>query len=537
MADSDLSRTHPLTVITRSARNAGQGLVALVTLTVFGALRGDAFALAGITGLLLLGIGVATAFSWLNWLFFRYGIVGDDLIIEEGWIVKTRRSIPLARVQGVDIRAGVLARVLGLADVMVQTAGGGEGSAEALIGAIPLGDAESLRARLINRPAAPTEATHETNTTGAAEPPGPEQAAPVGTDPLNRMSDLRGAFGGAPHSESAPVFEHKVAVNRLILAGLTSNGPALAWAATVGLAANAVELVDLGRIDSLATALASLGLFALMVAGLGVFVLVAVLAVAITVARDFGFTIRRTDDRLETEAGLFERRMTSVPVRRIQAVVIEASPIRRMLGLAAVTIDTAGFGRTEGQQVGTSAAIVPLARASEIRLLLHSLLWEAEHFALVRALSARALRFYVLAPSVSAAVLTGLVFGVPLMMVAGNPAFDAVRATAPISIAVTVTMVTLVVAGARALRWRAAGYGVEADALVVQWGALGLRKVRLSRSRIQSLSVRQGFFQHRAGLATLQVTSVSGASRRVFRVQHLPLAEAARIESWYSPGL
>ncbi len=427
--------------------------------------------------------------------------------------------------------------------MLVQTAGGGDGGAEARIGSIPLGDAEGLRARLIGRSAsASAQALDVPGDTSASAGGVPHERADepsfVGPDPAGRMSDLRGAFGGAAPAEPMPVHELKVPLTRLVIAGLTSNGPLIAVAATLGLAGQFFEIVDTSRIDETASMLATLAIPALIALTLLVFLLVGAVAVAITIARDFGFTIRRTGDRLETEAGLLERRMTSVPVRRIQSVVIESNPLRRLFRLASVTVNTAGFGASEDEQSkGTSSALVPLAKSSEIRMLLHSLLWEAESFATVQPLPRRALRFYVLVPTVTAVAITLAVIAVPLMLLRDAAGFDALAATAPLIGAGTMLVVAGAVAGARALSWRAAGWGVDDDALVIRWGALGIRRARVSRSRIQSLSIRQNPFQHHAALATLHVASVSGSSRKLFSVHNIDVSDASRIEAWYSPDL
>lgn len=544
MADSELSRTHPLTVAVRSAKTLGQGIAAFVAFTFFGAVSGSPFTFMGFAALILLGTLVTAGFSWLNWHFFRYGVVGDDLLIDEGWLVKKRRSIPLARVQGVDIRASVVSRLLGLADVLVQTAGGGEDGAEARIGSIPLGDAERLRARLIGRASSPSAHPAEADggegyvasATGAPQE-GTREPSFIGPDPTGHMSDLRGVFGGVARTEPLPVHELKVPLSRLVVAGLTSNGPLIAVAATLGVAGQFIEIFDTSRIDETASMLAALAIPALIALALLAFLLVGAVAVAITIARDYGFTIRRTGDRLETEAGLLERRMTSVPVRRIQSVVIESNPLRRLFRLASVTVNTAGFGASEDQQAqGTSSALVPLAKSSEIRLLLHALLWEAENFATVRPLPRRALRLYVLVPTLAAAVITLAAIAVAMVLLREVTSFDAVVATAPLVGTGTMLVACGVVAGARALAWRAAGWGLDDDALVIRWGVLGIRRARVSRSRIQSLSIRQNPFQHRAAVATLSVASVSGSSRKLFSVRHIDVADASRIEAWYSPG-
>jgi len=532
MADSELKRTHPLTVAVRTAKTLGQGIAAFVAFVFFGALSDNQLAFAGIAAFVLLSTLIVAAYSWANWLFFRYGIVNDDLLIEEGWLIKKRRSIPLSRVQGVDIRASVMARILGLADVMVQTAGGGDAGAEARIGAIPLGDAELLRSQLIGHRSVDSPATQ-----AAATAQDGAGTASDASDPIGHMSHLRGAFGGVAPIEAAPQFELRVPVSRLVIAGLTSNGPLIAVAAVLGLAGQFYEVIDATRIDQTTSALRALAIPALLALGLAAFAVVGGVAVALTIVRDYGFTIRRSGDRLETEAGLFERRMTSVPVRRIQAVLIESNPLRRLFRLASVTVNTAGFGQSEEQQAqGTSAALVPLAKRSEVRLLLHSLLWEAEQFAPVSGVPRRSLRFYLVLPVLTAALLVSAVVVAVLWLASRVFEPEAVTAVAPLASAISLILALGIVAGLRVLTWRAAGFGVDTDALVIQWGALGLHKVRIGRTRIQSLTVRQNPFQHRAGLATLTVASVSGAAKRAYSVRNLDASDASRIEAWYSPA-
>lgn len=549
MADSDLSRTHPLTVLVRSLTRLGSGLIAFVTFTIFSS-AGGGLSFLGIAALALLASAVLAAFTWIEWLHFRFGVVGDELVIQEGWLIKQRRTIPLARVQGVDIRANVLARILGLADVMVQTAGGGDSGAEARIGEIPLGDAEKLRAYLIGGSAAlAARRAAAAGEAGGEDAAGESEAASgsavdgataagaglIGADPIGRMSDLRGAFGGAFVPEQAPVFELRIPLGRLVLAGLTSNGLLLAGAAVLGVAAQMLEFIDIGRVGDTASALLALAVPILIAIGLGTLLLVGAIAVAITLTRDYGFTVRRTGERLETEAGLLERRMTSMPVRRIQAVIVESGALRRPLGLASVTVNTAGFGKSdEGQAAGSSAALVPLARTHEIGELLHSLLWEAERFPRIQSVPRRALRFYVLVPLVISVIGTLVAVGGPLAVLDRLlPAF-ALSDAAPLIVAATVTVVAAAVVLMRVLVWRAAGFGTDPEAIAIRWGMLGRYRARLGRGRIQSLSVRQNPFQRRAGLATLTVASVSGSAQRTFSVRHIEIADAARIATWYA---
>lgn len=64
--------------------------------------------------------------EWMIRLSFKnygYELIKDSLKIEKGVITKTYKSIPYSRIQNVDIRRGVLARILGYSSVMIHTAG------------------------------------------------------------------------------------------------------------------------------------------------------------------------------------------------------------------------------------------------------------------------------------------------------------------------------------------------------------------------------------------------------------------------------
>lgn len=513
-ADSDLRRTHPATMVVKTANALWQLVIIGITFIFFSGVLGDArrifVALSAFAVLFLFAL-VAFGFSWLSWLFFYYGTVEDHLVIREGWLVRKRRSIPLNRVQGVDVRAGVVSRVLGVADVVVQTAGGGAGEPEAKIGSVTLGEAERLRSELLHA------RRFDVATEGERV---------VGADPVGRMSDLRGAFGGVEQARVAPSFELRVPVPRLALAAVTSRSIAIVFAATIGLTAQLLELPGgEGLADEIGRRAAAAGVIAVLVLGLVAVVLTALIGVAVTVSRDFGFVARRVDDRIETEAGLFERRMTGMPVSRIQTVTLEEAPLRRLLGWGAIQVATAGFGRGEEQKSTTSAAIVPIARRSEIEPVMHALLPEAERFPVTGPLPRAAWRFYVIVPTFLVLLAAGAV-SATLAFVWPQATYLGLAGGAILS---------ALVAGWQMLAWKAAAYGADDAALAIVSGVLGRYRTRIGRSRIQSLTVRQNPFQKRAGLATLVAASVSGSSKSLHLVRHLPLAQADRLITWYGP--
>lgn len=90
--------------------------------------------------------------SYNNW---RYEFTHNAIKIEKGIIWKRYISIPYDRVQNIDINRGILARMLGISDLQIQTAGysavsRGQASEGRLPGLDPI-IAENLRDNLIDR--------------------------------------------------------------------------------------------------------------------------------------------------------------------------------------------------------------------------------------------------------------------------------------------------------------------------------------------------------------------------------------------------
>lgn len=99
---------------------------------------------------------LAFIFSKLTYRYYRYEM-GDIVFKKEhGIIWKKYVSIPYNRIQNVDIHRGILARLLGLSDLQIQTAGGitagsyGALSEGRLVG-ISREEAEILRDQLIQK--------------------------------------------------------------------------------------------------------------------------------------------------------------------------------------------------------------------------------------------------------------------------------------------------------------------------------------------------------------------------------------------------
>jgi putative membrane protein len=280
----------------------------------------------------------------IKYVMFRYGLHADELVLRSGLLNRRHRVIPLARVQNVEVRQGLLQRITGVAELRVETAGTGA-EAEAVLSVLAAPRAQALRAELLaRRRAARTAATPaDADAAPAAEPEAAD--APEAVAPLAALS-----------------------TGSLVLAGATANEAGVIAAAAAGLLqfADRIPLPLLERLDPSGLVNGrGVAAVALLVAGVVLtFLLIGwVISIVGAVVRYHGYTLGRTATELRKHYGLLTIHETSVPLHRVQAVRIEESLLRRPLGLATLMIETAGG--TPGAR-GGAEAFVPLASRDQV---------------------------------------------------------------------------------------------------------------------------------------------------------------------------
>jgi membrane protein YdbS with pleckstrin-like domain len=95
---------------------------------------------------------IAEIYARMAYNRWFYEFTKDNLKIERGIIWKRYSNVPYERVQNVDIRRGIIARIIGFSSVMIQTAGySGQPSAEGYIPAVTPEAAEKIREFLMKK--------------------------------------------------------------------------------------------------------------------------------------------------------------------------------------------------------------------------------------------------------------------------------------------------------------------------------------------------------------------------------------------------
>ena len=114
---------------------------------------------------------IAIVLSALSWWFTTYAVDDHGVSLHRGMISKSREYAPRARIESVSVERPLLARLLGLAKVRVEVAGGGESYLD--IEYVRSADAEQLRRRVLGVAALASAPRPATPPTRARAPPEP----------------------------------------------------------------------------------------------------------------------------------------------------------------------------------------------------------------------------------------------------------------------------------------------------------------------------------------------------------------------------
>ncbi|APC39834.1 PH domain-containing protein [Clostridium estertheticum] len=83
-----------------------------------------------------------------------------------------------------------------------------------------------------------------------------------------------------------------------------------------------------------------------------------VISIGLTIIKYYKFTVIREDDNIKLSYGLFNKKEVTIPVKRIQSLIIVEGIIKKSLGYFSLNVETIGYGKDKGE----STMICPIAK-------------------------------------------------------------------------------------------------------------------------------------------------------------------------------
>jgi putative membrane protein len=469
-------RIHPATIALRFVKEVPSTVLALPAGLAFISDLGIGRALlvAAVMAIVMLTL------NWLAWSRFRYGVGEREIVIESGVLSRTRRSIPFDRIQDVDIEQPLLARLVGLAKVRIET--GGAGRDEGLLDSVTLAEANRLRAVV--------RASH-----GAA--PSALAPAPAAARPLFEMDLQRVLLFG--------LFNFSLAFIAGIFAALQTFDDWLPFDLYDWLAA-----FDRSYADRFTPA-----------AVLALLLLAALLGLAAgmlrTLSRDYGFRLTAEGGRFRRERGLFTRSEVVISKKRLQLALVETGLVRRRLGWFGLSFQTLGSGADAG---GLQSA-APFGRKAEVAPILEEAngLRMAEAGEMIPVSSRHVLRILAALPVLLLTLVVAAALWKPWVLL------------------ILLALPLFVAFAARARRFHR--YRLEDRILFVARGLWRQRLWIVPIANVQAVSLSRSPLQRCLGLATLAFDTAGASLLNTVRIVDLrigPARELADEVAAYSSG-
>ncbi|WP_412542420.1 PH domain-containing protein [Longispora sp. K20-0274] len=334
-------RLHPLTPLLKGVR---------AFWVVIAALSWQGFARFGLErGALIVAVGGlgALAYSFVAWRVSSFEVVDRELRIQEGLLVRRNRSVPLERMQSIEVIRPVLAQLTGLAELRIEVVGGDK--SEARLAYLPVADAERLRVELLalKKGAAPPVGPGPAGGTEQLDP-GPAASGAAdqpagGPGPVADAGWTGGPVAGADGEEEVL---HRVPLRDLAVS------QALTWSAILSPVALAVPVAlfayrpELSFVGIAGTVTAALGTLGTPVRRF---------------LRFYGFAVGRVPEGLRISHGATEVRHQTVPMERVQSVALVRPLLWRARGWVACELHVAGVRTGEGGEAVTADTLLPVA--------------------------------------------------------------------------------------------------------------------------------------------------------------------------------
>lgn len=510
-----LGRLHPTSIFFEAAAQVRQYFFP-VLLALAGAASGNAWTLWLAVPTLVISLIV----NAVRYFTLRYQLDGDDLVVKEGLLFRRVRSVPVRRIQNIDLVQNLLHRMFDVAVVNIETASGDK--PEATLRVIKLEQVQQLRAAVF-READLQEAGSAARV--VSENQSPDEVAVENTlttaDPSEQLVGDGAPTNGELLWSASP--------KHLLLAGLASNRGLVLLGVVAGLFfqgdwtdrdwyRGAAYRNAKGQISSwLPEWFWELGTPLQMLLAAAVILLVLrVVSVVWFFLTFHDYSLTRHGEDLRISCGLFTRVSATVPRKRIQFVSIHSPLLLRPLGLAAVRIETAGGGGGNEDASTTVSRrwfipVIPYDRAVELLPSLRSSIdWQPEH-----------VPWQSLSPQTSARLTRGAVIVSLLVCVAGllitRPwGWVAGPLAAP-------ALVWYARKKARARRYARLDWGI-----VYQSGVLNRKLSFTFSDRLQVVRCSQGWFDRRWGMSTLSLdTAAAGPAGHRIEVPYLDAKFAA----------
>lgn len=442
----------------------------------------------------------------LNFYYFKYLLTPKELVIHSGILSKKQRNISLERIQNVNITQNFIQRLFGISKVQIETAG--DINAEGILDSVKTDRANEIK-QIIKEYQSKFEEKNNYNFKNINSDINENETSEVFSsetiigeeetgqfNQLNKFSDRPENQSDTEQSSEKELIQMKV--KDLVIYGFLRFRPILfllfAWIYSIGqqfMPADIHQMME-DFIYDIETFSNSLDWFLLSIYFIGFFIIAFTLSwlldVLLTINQWWDFRLSIEKNKLYTNHGLLNKRNGTIPLNKLQMLVIFSNVIRQKFGYWGLMLETAGLSALDNKRPETA---VPFAKYDKVIELSKGILnFEFPfNFEIVSRKTIRRAFFrylILLAIVTTTAYLMGLAYYWFLILI------------------------PLLYFGA-VLRWQHRGWQIQNDKIIIKQGFFSRRIKIVPINKIQTINVRRTFFQRRLQLATLHIDTAASS--------------------------
>ncbi|MEH7110345.1 PH domain-containing protein [Bacillus sp. JJ1764] len=469
---SEAKRLHPIASVIHAGKRM-KNLILPGIAILFSGGRKDLLIVLGISAAAVLITLISGIWSWLR---YTYRFEQDELRIEYGIFIRKKRYIPFERIQSIDFTEGILQQIFGLVKVKIETAGGGgDEEAEAVLTAISKEEAQSIQNYVT---AVKNGGIHTANTSKVHQP------------------------------------IYKISMQQLFILSLTSGGVGVVISAVFALFSQLDDFIPYKRIFGNLERWAVHNIISIAILVFIGFFIAWIISLIMTMLKYANFTVIKSGKELIISQGLLEKRRITIPINRIQAIRIIENSVSRVLGYGTIFIESAGGSVTNKE--GANVTLLPMVRVKEVRSILGVYLPEFHFTNSFNPVPKRAMLRYIIrswyigVPVVILAIIFLKKWGLLFLLLLALLSYWAF------------------------LKYKASGWQMEERQLSFRYGA-GIRKtIFMKKDKIQSMKIKESYFQRKKDLGTIETFVKSGMGLSMGTVVDMDRDDLEAIWKWYS---
>lgn len=498
MSEQQRYKLHWISAIIEMLKTMKEAILPLLVLVFANGWKGGGTGLWYLDYLSFIIFGVLIILLFISgvikWKRFVYWFEDDELRIESGLFVKKKRYIPFDRIQSLDYTEGIFHRPFGLVKVKVETAGSSSAKkAEGELTAITKEAANRIELEM-------TQAKKRKKEKPLIDGDSMELEEAVREVTVEEESFLRNLF--------------TMKTKDLLILATTSGGIGVILS---GVAIFLSQFGDLLPYEWVYEEISDFIKFGVLIVAIAVFLGllgVWILSVGMTFLSHYNFTVALDKEDIIITRGLLEKKRVTVPLKRIQSIVVVENPFRKLFGYVSVTLHSAGGGITESSKIN----LFPLVKKKKVEVYLREIFPELHLQEPQNKLTSRGKPFYYridflwMLPVIGA--ITYFFFPYGLFSLAIIPAVIALG------------------------MWqhRSAAYDINDNQLTMRFRGISLQTAYMMKKRIQSMEMKQSYFHQRKDVATVIANVKSGMGSYHGTVQHMEVEQAEKILLWYEKG-